>query len=440
MKTTVCEKLQNGSVSLAVIGMGYVGLPMAVTFAKKVPVIGFDINKEKIAHLKSGQDETNEVLPEELANTTVRFTSDEAELEQAEVYIIAVPTPVDVNHAPECTALTSASQIVGRHLKKGCYVIYESTVYPGMTEEICVPILQAQSGLSMGKDFKVGYSPERINPGDKEHSFENILKVVSGCDKEALEEIAGLYGMVVKAGVYPAESIKVAEAAKVIENTQRDINIAFMNELSVLFHKMGIDTKEVLAAASTKWNFLSFQPGLVGGHCIGVDPYYLTYKAEQIGYHPQVILAGRYINDGMGSYIAKMLVKRMIALDLSVHNAVIGVFGITFKENCPDIRNSKVFDIVEELEEFGAKVVLVDSRASDEMVKAHYGMELTDISQVEGLHAIVVASCHEEYARMDCEQWRRFYRIDQKQYPFFDVKGMFSKEVYTKQGFDYWRL
>lgn len=403
-------------------------------------VFGFDINQRKIEHLRDGLDETGEVSSLALSATSVFFTSDESDLDRADFFIIAVPTPVDQNHIPDNSALISASEIVGRHLKKGDYVVYESTVYPGMTEELCVPILENVSGMKMCRDFKVGYSPERINPGDGEHRFENIIKVVSGCDEEALDVIASVYGSVVKAGVYKAESIRVAEAAKVIENAQRDINIAFMNELSILFHKMDLDLNSVLNAASTKWNFLNFHPGLVGGHCIGVDPYYLTYKAEQIGYHPQILLAGRHINDGMGAYVANMAIKRMAACDIQIHNARIGIFGVTFKENCPDIRNSKVFDIIRELEEYGVKLTVTDPMADAGMVREYYDRWMADRSEISGLQGIVVAVCHDEYRKMSAAQWKKFCRADCESPLFFDLRGVFNREQMEEAGLDYWRL
>jgi UDP-N-acetyl-D-galactosamine dehydrogenase len=354
------EKIANRKEKISLIGLGYVGLPIAVAFAKKVKVIGFDTNQHKIGLYKLGFDPTKEVGNTAITNCTVEFTTDEKKLHEARFHIVAVPTPVNADHTPDLSALKSASQTLGRNLNKGSIVVYESTVYPGVTEDVCVPILEKVSGLKCGQDFKVGYSPERINPGDKVHRFNNIVKVVSGMDEETLETIAKVYELVVEAGVYRAESIRVAEAAKVIENSQRDINIAFMNELSIIFNKMGIDTKAVLEAAATKWNFLKFYPGLVGGHCIGVDPYYLTYKAEQLGYHSQVILSGRKINDNMGKYVAENTVKKMIQANKQINGSEVAIFGVTFKENCPDVRNTKVVDVIKELEEYGVKVKVVD--------------------------------------------------------------------------------
>ena len=348
------EKIANGHEKISLIGLGYVGMPIAVAFAKKADVIGFDLNKVKVELYRSGIDPTKEVGNVVIKNTTVEFTSDETRLKEAKFHIVAVPTPVNPDHTPDLTTVESASRTVGRNLTKGSIVVFESTVYPGVTEDICVPILEKESGLKCGIDFKVGYSPERINPGDKLHRLETIVKIVSGMDEETLDIVAKVYELVVNAGVHRAESIKVAEAAKVIENSQRDINIAFMNELSIIFNKMGIDTKAVLKAAGTKWNFLNFFPGLVGGHCIGVDPYYLTYKAEQLGYHSQIILSGRRINDDMGRYVVENLVKKLIKADVPVKDAKVAILGFTFKENCPDTRNTRVIDIVNELKEYEA--------------------------------------------------------------------------------------
>lgn len=340
------DDLVNKEESISLIGLGYVGMPIAVAFSKKVNVIGFDNNANKIALYQSGIDPTNEVGNDAIENCSVHFTADASELKKAKFHIVAVPTPVNADHTPDLTPVEGASRILGKYLTKGSIVVYESTVYPGVTEDVCIPILEKESGLKCGVDFKVGYSPERINPGDKIHRLETITKIVSGMDEESLDIIAKVYELVVEAGVHRAESIKVAEAAKVIENSQRDINIAFMNELSIIFNKMGIDTKAVLEAAGTKWNFLKFTPGLVGGHCIGVDPYYLTYKAEQMGYHSQIILSGRRINDDMGKYVAENLVKKLIHVDKSIKNAKVGILGFTFKEDCPDTRNTKIIDIV----------------------------------------------------------------------------------------------
>ena len=375
MFTDLYEKIIAHEEKISLVGLGYVGMPIAVAFAKKVEVIGFDLNDSKIELYKKGIDPTGEVGDEAIQNTTVTFTDDEKMLQEAKFHIVAVPTPVKEDHTPDLMPVKSASEILGRNLKKGSVIVYESTVYPGVTEEICIPILEQQSGMKCGIDFKVGYSPERINPGDKVHRLETIRKIVSGMDDETLDIVAKVYELVVEAGVHRAESIKVAEAAKVIENSQRDINIAFMNELSIIFNKMGIDTQAVLNAAGTKWNFLKFYPGLVGGHCIGVDPYYLTYKAEMLGYHSQVILSGRRINDDMGKYVAENVVKKLIAADKAVRSVRVGILGFTFKENCPDTRNSKVMDIVNELREYGIEPVISDPVADADEAKRLYDIQ-----------------------------------------------------------------
>ena len=363
------EKLVKKEEKLSLVGLGYVGMPIAVAFAKKIDVIGFDLNAHKIEQYKNGIDPTREVGDEAISKTTVNFTAEPSKLKEAKFHIVAVPTPVNDDHTPDLTPVEGASRILGQNLTKGSIVVFESTVYPGVTEDVCVPILEKESGLKCGVDFKIGYSPERINPGDKVHRLETIKKIVSGMDEETLDCVAKVYELVVDAGVHRAESIRVAEAAKVIENSQRDINIAFMNELSIIFNKMGIDTKSVLEAAGTKWNFLKFYPGLVGGHCIGVDPYYLTYKAEMLGYHSQIILSGRRINDDMGKYVAENCVKNLIASDKSVKNAKVAILGFTFKENCPDTRNTKVIDIVNELEEYGITPIIADPCADADEAK-----------------------------------------------------------------------
>ena len=391
------DSLINGSTSLSVVGLGYVGLPIAVAFAKKIKVIGYDSNAKKISQYQKGIDSTNEVGNQAMWETDVEFADEPKRLSEARFHIVAVPTPVRADHTPDLFPIESASHILGRYLTKGSVVVYESTVYPGVTEDVCVPILEAESGLKCGVDFKVGYSPERINPGDKVHRLESIVKVVAGMDDEALEIIARVYALVAKAGVYRAKSIKVAEAAKVIENSQRDINIAFMNELSMIFHRMGIDTLDVLAAARTKWNFLDFRPGLVGGHCIGVDPYYLTYKAESLGYHSQIILSGRRINDNMGKYVAEHLVKRLIHQDIPVKGAKVAIFGFTFKENCPDTRNTKVMDIVNELREYGIFPLIVDPVADAEETARLYGVALEPVEAVRKMDAIIVAVAHSAF-------------------------------------------
>ena len=385
-------------IRIAVIGMGYVGLPVALAFARKFPgTIGFDINAEKVAMLRNGQDRTGEVTQEELVATPLRFTADASELAETNVFIVAVPTPIDQNHNPDLTPLVAASETIGKVMRPGSLVIYESTVYPGVTEDICGGILARVSGLRQGMDFKLGYSPERINPGDREHTLEKVIKVVSGEDAETLERIAALYSAIVEAGVHRASSIKVAEAAKVIENTQRDLNIALMNELALIFDRIGIRTRDVLAAANTKWNFLPFTPGLVGGHCIGVDPYYLTTKAEELGYHPQVILAGRRINDGMGAHLAQRLVKLMVHADIPIKSSRVGILGLTFKENVPDLRNSRVPDIVTELQQFGIAPLVHDPVADPREAQSEYGIRLCDWDEICGLDALVVAVAHKPF-------------------------------------------
>lgn len=434
----VFEELQKGKTKLSLIGLGYVGMPIAVSFAKKVNVVGFDLNREKIEIYRSGVDPTKEVGDEIIAKTTVDFTCDETRLRECKFHIVAVPTPVSSDHTPNLSPVEGASAIVGRNLTKGSIVVYESTVYPGVTEDICVPILEKESGLVCGVDFKVGYSPERINPGDKIHRLETIVKIVSGMDGETLDTIAKVYELVVEAGVHRAESIKVAEAAKVIENSQRDINIAFMNELSIIFNKMGVDTKSVIEAASTKWNFLKFSPGLVGGHCIGVDPYYLTYKAEQIGYHSQVILAGRRINDNMGRYVAENLVKSLIKADISVKNAKVAIFGFTFKENCPDTRNTRVIDIVNELGEYGIAPIIFDPAADKDEALHEYGIEFTDLNGIKDVDAIIVAVAHDAFREFTQPGLAKLYGENKK--VLLDIKGLFERAEYTEAGYIYWRL
>ncbi len=433
----IYEQIIEKKEKLALVGLGYVGMPIAVAFSKKIDVIGFDLNKKKIEEYRSGIDATNEVGNEVISKCKVDFTADEKKLREAKFIIVAVPTPVNKDHTPDLTPVESASKIVGRNLTKGSIVVYESTVYPGVTEEICVPILENESGLKCGVDFKVGYSPERINPGDKVHRLETITKIVSGMDEETLDIVAKVYELVVEAGVYRAESIKVAEAAKVIENSQRDINIAFMNELSIIFNRIGIDTLSVLEAAGTKWNFLNFKPGLVGGHCIGVDPYYLTYKAEELGYHSQIILSGRRINDDMGKYVAENLVKTLIKEDVSVKNAKIAIFGFTFKENCPDTRNTKVIDIVRELQEYGIKPLIVDPIADKQEAKKLYNIEFSSMDDIKGLDAIILCVSHKEYKKISLEELSKFYgnkRI------LLDVKGIYNRKEAEKEQYRYWRL
>ena len=433
------EQIVNREAKISLVGLGYVGMPIAVAFAKKIQVIGYDYNAAKIQLYKNGIDPTKEVGDEVIKNTTVEFTNDETMLRQAKFHIVAVPTPVNDDHTPDLTPVESASRIVGRNLVKGSIVVYESTVYPGVTEEVCVPILEKESGMKCGVDFKVGYSPERINPGDKVHRLENITKIVSGMDAETLDIVAKVYELVVEVGVHRAESIKVAEAAKVIENSQRDINIAFMNELSIIFNKMGIDTKAVLTAAGTKWNFLKFVPGLVGGHCIGVDPYYLTYRAEQLGYHSQIILAGRRINDDMGKYVAENLVKKLIAADLPVKNARVAILGFTFKENCPDTRNTKVIDIYRELQEYGITPVVADPAADADEAKRLYGIEFVDMNDIADMDAVILAVSHQQFDGMSVADFDRFYAGGHRKV-LVDVKSVLDKAAFEAADYLYWRL
>ena len=432
--------LINRKTKLSLIGLGYVGMPIAVAFAKKVEVIGFDVNREKIDLYRAGVDPTKEVGDAAIGATTVEFTADETRLREARFHIVAVPTPVKPDHTPDLGPVEGASIILGRNLKPGSVVVYESTVYPGVTEEVCVPILERESGLKCGVDFKVGYSPERINPGDQVHRLETIVKIVSGMDAETLDTVAKVYELVVEAGVHRAESIQVAEAAKVIENSQRDINIAFMNELSIIFNKMGIDTQSVLRAAGTKWNFLNFQPGLVGGHCIGVDPYYLTYRAEQMGYHSQIILAGRRINDDMGRYVAEQLVKKLIAADVPVKSAKVAILGFTFKENCPDTRNTKVIDIVRELAEYGVEPVIVDPQADGAEAAREYGVAFAELSQIRDLDAVVLAVAHREFRALTMEQIAELFRQDGSRRVLLDLKGILDRSACEQAGYSYWRL
>lgn len=423
---------------ISLIGLGYVGMPIAVAFAKKIDVIGFDLNAKKIELYKSGVDPTKEVGNDAIRNTTVQFTADEKALQKAKFHIVAVPTPVNDDHTPDLSYIESASTVLGRNLTKGSIVVFESTVYPGMTEEVCVPILERESRLKCGLDFKIGYSPERINPGDNVHRLETITKIVSGMDEETLDIVAKVYELVVKAGVHRAESIKVAEAAKVIENSQRDINIAFMNELSIIFNKMGIDTRAVLKAAETKWNFLAFHPGLVGGHCIGVDPYYLTYKAEELGYHSQIILAGRRINDDMGKYVAENLVKNLIKADKPVHRAKVAILGFTFKENCPDTRNTKVIDIVSELHEYGIEPIITDPEADVDEAGKLYGVQFVDVRHIHSMDAVILAVAHKEFTRLQRDDINVLFGQGKK--VLLDIKGIFDRKEYEAAGYLYWRL
>lgn len=434
------ENLLAKKENLALVGLGYVGMPIAVAFAKKINVIGFDLNKAKVELYKQGVDPTKEVGDEAIRATSVEFTSDENDLDRAKFFIVAVPTPVNRDHTPDLSPVEGASTIVGRHLSKGSIVVYESTVYPGVTEDICVPILEKESGLVCGKDFKIGYSPERINPGDKIHRLETITKIVSGMDAETLDTVAKVYELVVEAGVHRAQSIKVAEAAKVIENSQRDINIAFMNELSIIFNKMGIDTKSVLEAAGTKWNFLRFAPGLVGGHCIGVDPYYLTYKAEELGYHSQIILSGRRINDDMGKYVAENTVKSLIKANKHVQGARVALLGFTFKENCPDTRNTRVIDIVRELNEYGISPVITDPVADKNEAKREYGIAFVDLTEIKDMDAVIIAVAHEAFTRLTKADIEAMYSRSGHKKVLLDIKGLLDRETFENAGYIYWRL
>lgn len=431
------EEIIKGEKKISLVGLGYVGMPIAVAFSKKVGVIGFDLNGDKIEMYKMGKDPTGEAGDEAVKNCSVEFTSDPAKLREASFHIVAVPTPINEDKTPDLGPVISASRILGRELTKGSIVVYESTVYPGVTEEICVPLLEGESGLKCGEDFKVGYSPERINPGDRVHRLETIVKIVSGMDGETLEQVAKVYSLVCEAGVYRAQSIKVAEAAKVIENAQRDINIAFMNELAMIFEKMGIDTKHVIEAAGTKWNFLKFQPGLVGGHCIGVDPYYLTYKANKLGYDSQVILAGRRINDSMGKYVAERTVKKLIAHDVNVKSAKVGILGFTFKENCPDTRNTRVIDIVRELEEYGIEPLVCDPVADKGEAEREYGIRLREREELKNLDTVIVAVAHDLFKSLSEKD---FEAMLGKEGIVADIKGIYEKEKFEKKGYSYWRF
>lgn len=428
--------LVSRKATLAVVGLGYVGLPLAVAFSKYVPVIGFDINPAKVRMYRAGRDVTREVGDDALANSSVYFTSDAAELKRASFIVVAVPTPVDRHRNPDLTPVISASRFVGQNLSRGAIVVYESTVFPGVTEEVCLPVLEGESGLKCGVDFSLGYSPERINPGDRVHRLETITKVVAAVDEKTLQTVASVYSLVVEAGVHKAPSVRVAEAAKVIENAQRDLNIAFVNELAVIFNLMDIDTQEVLKAAGTKWNFLQFRPGLVGGHCIGVDPYYLTYKAQELGYHPEVLLAGRRINDRMGKYVAENTVKQLIKDGCPVSGAKVLVMGLTFKEEVPDIRNSKVADIVSELKDYGVEVYVTDPYAENADALAEYGIDLS--RGIPLVDAVIIAVAHSQYRQMTLEEIRG--RLSLGRNVLIDVKGIFDRWEAARNGLRYWRL
>lgn len=436
------EEIKAGREKIALVGLGYVGMPIAVAFAKKVKVVGFDLNKEKIEAYKSGIDATKEVGDEAIKNSTVEFTSDPEMLSTAKFHIVAVPTPINQDKTPDLFPVESASRILGKHLTKGSVVVYESTVYPGVTEDICVPILEKESGLKCGVDFKVGYSPERINPGDKVHRLENIKKIVSGMDAQTLEEVANVYELVIEAGVHRASSIKVAEAAKVVENSQRDINIAFINELAMAFDKMGIDTNEVIDAMNTKWNALGFRPGLVGGHCIGVDPYYFVYEAERLGYHSRIISAGRQINDDMPTFVGEQIVKQLVLAGKKVRDSKIVFFGATFKENCPDVRNSKIMEILKHLEQYEIKPLLVDSWADPNEVYRSYGYKTVSEEEALNADAIILSVAHEEYKNRSLKEWDAFFKSDlaKNERVIIDIKGILDNDTVTSEGYKYWRL
>lgn len=435
------EKIVNGKAKISLVGLGYVGMPVAVAFAKKVKVIGFDLNSEKIKLYKKGIDPTNEVGDDLIKNSTVEFTADERKLREAKFHIVAVPTPINQNKTPDLTPVEEASHILGRNLVKESIVVFESTVYPGVTEDICVPILEKESGLKCGIDFKVGYSPERINPGDKVYRLENIRKIVSGMDVESLEEIVKVYNLVVEVGTYPVSTIKTAEAIKVAENSQRDINIAFMNELAMAFDRMDIDTNEVVDGMNTKWNALRFRPGLVGGHCIGVDPYYFMYEAEKLGYHSQIVFAGRRVNDGMGEFIADAAIKKMIFAGKAVRDTKVVIFGLTFKENCPDIRNSKVEDIIKRLKEYGVQPIVVDSWANERDALKEYGVKLKKMEDAKNADCIIVAVAHNEFKALSLKDLDNlFVKSSNKRKVLIDVKGLYEISAVETMGFSYWRL
>ncbi len=436
------SKLVNREEKLSLVGLGYVGMPIAVAFANKgIDVIGFDLNKAKIELYKNGVDPTKEVGDDAIKNTKVYFTSDETDLKKAKFHIVAVPTPVNTDHTPDLTPVVGASEIVGRNLTKGSYVVFESTVYPGCTEDVCIPILERESGLKCGVDFKVGYSPERINPGDKVHRLENITKIVSGCDDEALATIKAVYDIVIEVGTYPVSNLRTAEAVKVVENSQRDINIAFMNELAMAFDKMDIDTNEVVDGMNTKWNALGFRPGLVGGHCIGVDPYYFTYQAEKLGYHSQIILNGRIVNDSMGKFVADAAIKNMIAVGQAPKKSKVVILGLTFKENCPDTRNSKVEDIIKRLTEYEITPIVVDPWASERDAMHEYGVTLTKLEDVKDADCVIVAVAHNEFKSLTLNDIKKLFKNSaDAEKVLIDVKGLYKVSELNESGMRYWRL
>ena len=437
-KPLTAQSFYAGKNKIAIVGLGYVGLPLAAHLSRHFKVIGFDISEANVAELKKGHDRTMELSDAELKKAKIAFTSRPTDLASCRLFIVAVPTPVDHFHVPDLSAMENASALIGKHMSAGSCVVYESTVYPGVTEDVCVPVLERASGLKFGRDFTVGYSPERINPGDKIHTVSNTIKIISASDSPTLDLLEGIYSAVVKVRLHRVSSIKVAEAAKVIENTQRDINIALMNELAIIFNKMGIDTLEVLEAAGTKWNFLNFRPGLVGGHCIGVDPYYLTYKAESIGYRPEVILSGRRINDNMGKYIAQKTVKMLIAADLQVKKARVAVLGLSFKENVPDLRNTRVVDIIRELTDFGVKVLAHDPLALPEEAREHCGVELAQAKDLKDVDAVILAVAHREYMKWGLEKIASLCRKNRA--ILLDVKSVFDPARAQSLGIAYWRL
>lgn len=436
------EKIVNKQEKLSLVGLGYVGMPIAVAFAQKgVEVIGFDLNKNKIDLYNRGIDPTHEVGDDAIRNSTVEFTADPEKLREAKFHIVAVPTPVNLDHTPDLAPVIGASELLGRNLTKGSIVVYESTVYPGVTEDVCIPILERESGMKCGVDFKVGYSPERINPGDKVHRLENIHKIVSGMDAESLDEIKHVYDLVIEVGTYPVSSIKTAEAIKVVENSQRDINIAFMNELAMVFDRMGIDTNEVVDGMNTKWNALGFRPGLVGGHCIGVDPYYFTYEAEKLGYHSQIILSGRKVNDGMGAFVADATIKELIKAGKAPKNCKVVIFGLTFKENCPDIRNSKVEDIIKRLKEYDIDPVVVDPWADAAEAKREYHVDLVSLEDVQDVDCIILAVAHNEFKTLTVDDLKKLYRAGADcEKVLIDVKGLHSVDALKASGMSWWRL
>ena len=435
------ERILSRDEKIALVGLGYVGMPIAVAFAKHADVIGFDLNEEKIALYKNGFDPTNEIGSEGIKETTVDFTADETRLREAKFIIVAVPTPVNTDHTPDLTPVVGASKLIGRNLTKGSIIVYESTVYPGCTEDVCIPILERVSGLKCGVDFKVGYSPERINPGDRVHRLENIHKIVSGMDEESLDEIKNVYDIVIEVGTHPVSNIKTAEAVKVVENSQRDINIAFMNELAMVFDKMGIDTNEVVDGMNTKWNALGFRPGLVGGHCIGVDPYYFTYQAEKLGYHSQIVLNGRIVNDGMGAFVADAAVKKMIAAGQAPKKSKVVILGLTFKENCPDTRNSKVNDIIKQLRVYGIEPTVVDPWDSERDAMKEYGVELKTLADAKDADCIIVAVAHNEFREMGLSKVKELFRdVSDDQKVLIDVKGLYKVDELKTSGVRWWRL